>query len=500
MTGYKVRWASGALLGLLVVLVCTLSPFNFSSHSFSSFSDLLSIRIGPELGPDILENVFLFLPFGFALTGYLNDKGVNGWAAVAGVVGLSLTCSYAIEVLQLFLPGRVSSLKDVFSNGAGGAFGFVGYSMWRREHGRLVVPAYLVLVGLSSIPLQWSTTLRKWNPDFPLMLGNEHTGDRPWRGRILNVSILDRAISERDVARLYQDGKSSGRLADGLVASYALAGRDAYRDTSGHLPTLAWRTINTADGNNREAGLHHWLETTGPATKLIERLKQRSAFTLIATAQTADTRQGGPARIVSLSGDIYQRNFTLGQSGSDLAFRLRTQLTGENGFSPEFIVPDVFSTYATRHLVITYDGLDLLAYIDGTRSAHRMRLGLGAAAFVPVFGRNPHAFYTFNILYYAIVFLPAGVLIALNESTLHGRRFRIASFASGIVAFSLGFEAILIAASGRPFNSSNVMWGTIFGAAGIVTYQVIWSAMFYKRRVIEYAVTLTKTRGEESFS
>jgi glycopeptide antibiotics resistance protein len=415
-------------------------------------------------------------------------------------VGMSLSCSYAVEVLQLFLPGRVSSLKDILSNGAGGALGFVCYSMWRHANTGLVVPAYLVMAGLASIPLQWSTTIRNWNTDFPLMLGNERTGDRPWRGRVFDVSILDRAISEREIAQLYHNGKTSSRVADALVASYRLDGRDAYRDTSGHLPPLVWRTINTADGNNREVGLHHWLETTGPATPLIERLKQTSAFTLIVTAKAADTRQAGPARIVSLSGDIFRRNFTLGQSGHDLAFRLRTQLTGENGFSPEFIVPGVFSTYAERHLVITYDGLDVLAYIDGTRSAQRMRLGLGAAAFAPVFGRNPSTFYTFNILYYAIVFLPAGMLIALTETMPRGRRVRIAVLASSIVAFSLGFEAILIAASGRPFNSSNVVWGTVFAAAGVVTYQLIRSAMFYKRNVTEYTLRLSKTRGEESFS
>ena len=44
-----------------------------------------------------------------------------------------------------------------------------------------------------------------------------------------------------------------------------------------------------------------------------------------------NTAQTGPARIVSLSADTGAQNFTLGQEGSDIEFRLRTPVSGRNG-------------------------------------------------------------------------------------------------------------------------------------------------------------------------
>jgi hypothetical protein len=41
--------------------------------------------------------------------------------------------------------------------------------------------------------------------------------------------------------------------------------------------------------------------------------------------------QAGPARILTISSDAYERNLTLAQDGDDLVLRLRTQKTGRNG-------------------------------------------------------------------------------------------------------------------------------------------------------------------------
>jgi len=116
---------------LLGVLACTLFPFDFcsSNHSFHSVWEVLVIRIGPDRSNDIVENVLLYLPLGFALTGYLDSKEVNPLAAVTAVVVLSIAVSYTIEILQLFIPGRFSSLTDVLSNAAGGSLGFLCYGL-----------------------------------------------------------------------------------------------------------------------------------------------------------------------------------------------------------------------------------------------------------------------------------------------------------------------------------------------------------------------------------
>jgi glycopeptide antibiotics resistance protein len=116
---------------LLAVLACTLFPFHFhaSNHSLGSVWDVLLVPIGPDETPDILENVLLFLPLGFTMTGYFRHKRVSALAAITAVLFLSLCVSYAIEVLQLFMPGRFTSLTDVISNTAGGGLGFLCYGL-----------------------------------------------------------------------------------------------------------------------------------------------------------------------------------------------------------------------------------------------------------------------------------------------------------------------------------------------------------------------------------
>ena len=49
-------------------------------------------------------------------------------------------------------------------------------------------------------------TLANWNNKAKLALGNEVTGGRPWQGKLLNVSIYDRPISQPQVAMLFQQG------------------------------------------------------------------------------------------------------------------------------------------------------------------------------------------------------------------------------------------------------------------------------------------------------
>ena len=130
----RVRWSTATLVALLAVLACTLFPFQFyvGNHSVRSVGDVLLIGIGPDETPDIVENVLLFVPLGFTLTGYLKNKGLRALAVVTAVLFTSLCLSYAIEVLQFFMPGRFTSLTDVFSNTAGGGLGFLCFGLWHR--------------------------------------------------------------------------------------------------------------------------------------------------------------------------------------------------------------------------------------------------------------------------------------------------------------------------------------------------------------------------------
>ena len=81
--------------------------------------------------------------------------------------------------------------------------------------------------------------------------------------------------------------------------------------------------------------------------------------------KTDSLQQGGPARIVSFSKGTTSRNFTLGQSGNGLSFRLRTTETDGNGTRPSLLVPQVFDEQRFQHLALVYDGDQVRLYIDG---------------------------------------------------------------------------------------------------------------------------------------
>ncbi|MEO1185602.1 MAG: LamG domain-containing protein, partial [Cyanobacteria bacterium J06636_27] len=68
-----------------------------------------------------------------------------------------------------------------------------------------------------------------------------------------------------------------------------------------------------------------------PADKLIDGITATQEITMEAWLTPGNRSQNGPARIATLSSDVANRNFTLGQAGDDYNVRLRTTFTGDNG-------------------------------------------------------------------------------------------------------------------------------------------------------------------------
>ena len=66
-----------------------------------------------------------------------------------------------------------------------------------------------------------------WDPTHQLLLGNESTADRPWRGAIARMALYNRPLSESEVARLHEPPPVSGPTSarEGLVALYEFTGR-----------------------------------------------------------------------------------------------------------------------------------------------------------------------------------------------------------------------------------------------------------------------------------
>src|SRR5438874_8314278 len=96
---------------LLPILIATLWPF--PGHEPEGF--ISCIACGDNGTSDVLLNILLFAPLGAALA--LHLRSIPRCALSAALL------SAAIELAQLYIPGRDSSLGDVLSNTLGGTLG-----------------------------------------------------------------------------------------------------------------------------------------------------------------------------------------------------------------------------------------------------------------------------------------------------------------------------------------------------------------------------------------
>jgi hypothetical protein len=98
---------------------------------------------------------------------------------------------------------------------------------------------------------------------------------------------------------------------------------------------------------------------------LIDACKNSNAISVEAWVKPANTTQSGPARIVTLSKDTSNRNFTMGQSCDFYDLRLRTTATGRNG-KPSLAAPQGFLSSEPTHVVYTFDSKgEAILYING---------------------------------------------------------------------------------------------------------------------------------------
>ena len=48
--------------------------------------------------------------------------------------------------------------------------------------------------------------IEHWNPEFPLLVGNEATLDRPFIGDVFSVAVYGRALARQEIGQNYQAG------------------------------------------------------------------------------------------------------------------------------------------------------------------------------------------------------------------------------------------------------------------------------------------------------
>ena len=154
-----------------------------------------------------------------------------------------------------------------------------------------------------------------------------------------------------------QDPDGTGRVNKGLIALYDFASESGpvVRDRSGagkpvDLRISDMKAVRRSKGSLEIRGAT-LVASDKPPIRILNAIRGTREVTIEAWIRPAKVGQKGPARIVSLSKDTSNRNFTLGQDGDKFDVRFRTTGTSSNG------LPSVASkrrTVATRVMHIAY--------------------------------------------------------------------------------------------------------------------------------------------------
>jgi glycopeptide antibiotics resistance protein len=449
------RWANRLLIvSLIGIVYFTLFPFrlDFSAALPGNRPPfLLGSSWKYQTFLDFFLNFLLFVPFGFGLAAESRKRTRN--RAIGVLLALAGGClvSYTIEFLQLYVPSRNSGWDDVFSNTLGSVGGsllfeacglslfalslkgqpatrFSGAEMFQQlsrsedaierwmshKHAALFLMIYFGAWLAVSIPLQRETRLSNWNEQCPLIIGNDSSGQRPWKGQISRVQIWGLALTPNDVEQLTKLGRDArtGPPSDPLVA-YEFPMSARFAETSGTAPALVWQTgapfVETFDDLRLNG--KSWLSTKTPVNDLVEKIKQTSQFTLRVIC-TPETVNPSPGQIVSVSQSADEIDLSLRQIGSTLGFWFRNPLSADRA-TLSWYIPGVFSAHETEDIFVTYDGSEATAYANGRKLPRQYRLSAGASLAHRFFFIRTEYLPGYDVLYSTFVFLPAGMLIGL---------------------------------------------------------------------------------------
>ena len=462
------------VLSMFIILFLTLLPFDFTYPDNFPWDDFKAIMtIGYSTLGDLVVNLALFMPFGLGLTALFTTKKISFTQSLFHTFILSFCFSSIVEILQIFLLLRMTSTTDIVSNSFSGLLGGVFFLLVRNKlkriycYNRIFLKIfmitwliYLITMSISLISLKDATDLSNWNSQFPLMIGNEQTGNRSWKGEISYLYVSDRFLSSTTIEKLLTTNNQDTTIQNYLLGAYIFdQAKLKYTDHLDNLPNLIWqgKTLTKTEIKTATLDENKWLKTEVVPNQLNTKIKDNSQFTIISQIKTNQQEQPGPARIISLSQNLYQRNLTLGQLGKNLNLRLRTPLTGNNGRIPEMILRNFFVDMKPHQIAIAYNGEQLKIYVDSIENVYDLKLNSEAALFWSVFyvlgSRTPIYIgkgNLYNFLYHNFLFVPFGLLLASILILLPKNRifYLLISFL-GIILPPLLIESIVVITGNR---------------------------------------------------
>jgi|GEM_PF-426534 len=175
---------------------------------------------------------------------------------------------------------------------------------------------------------------------------------------------------------------ANDRVEDGLIAFYPflegsgsivhdLSGYGAPLDLTiadpGNVTWLAGNGVSINSGTTIASGT--------PAGKIASACGVSNEITVEAWVAPANTSQGGPTRIATMSVDPFNRNWTLGQQGNDYIGRIRTSTSAVNG-TPDLNGNNNGVTTNLQHVVMTRNAAGIWQiYVDGVLEVAGTRTG-----------------------------------------------------------------------------------------------------------------------------
>jgi len=279
-------------LGLLVWLAFVITWLVWTP--WGPFGEPSRMVLAPPTGRlEIVLNLLLMAPLATAIA--VTGRRGGTPAGVLGAAGVALVFSVVVELVQGLAPGlgRVASPYDVLLNTAGAAAaGGLAVVAVRRLGARrraLVAAAALAAFGGAATYMLGSTVrsahglaIERWDPSYRVVAGDEVGGGRRYVGTVTDAEICAGPPGQEVCAR---PGAGPERRTALVVAAEAT---DRVR--------VHARVLSRAND------------------------------------------QHGPARIVTFSTSVRDRNVTLGQEGQSLVLRVRTPRLGMNGASIEFVL------------------------------------------------------------------------------------------------------------------------------------------------------------------
>ena len=461
------------LISILFICYVTLFPFDFFLKTPPTFAEIAQNFDKNLLNAlnltDIPRNIILFIPIGFAFSGLCLKHGLNRIVIVFSTLFLGMALSATVEILQMYSINRSPTIDDILANTIGTLLGFVLYlwvgqklfrywkilESWLDKKLSFLILSILYIIFilallLFSYSLKAQTRFSNWETDYALILGNEYTADRAWNGFVTDMYFFGEALEKDNISSLLQGQRPRTVQDANLLAAYNFTGNEA-----SNFPIAEWQGT-PALGRESEGALlsqGQWL-VSEEAGRLISRgLMDSNEFTVGFVGAPTNLELEGPARIVSISQDIYLRNFTIGQTFNDLNLRIRTPFSNENGRHPEFVIPNVFTDTELQHIILTYDGATIQLYIDNPENVSTLELlpavvlfSLVPPASLEQMRINGGNMVVFHLLYNALYLVPlAGLLVYKLRKGNHSSLWNglailiITIFASTIFEIGLSF-------------------------------------------------------------